>query len=212
MAFKAGSINWFYLFVLRGKKEGGTAAQVKASKGKGKRSPDQVSPPGPELCPSGSLVPLVVLSQAVQTQPPDKYKYKNICKYSDSLVVQEFLRDAFQSQLGVARTCWLEKWNQDVCICKYSGIHAVTVLAIGKWEGILVTALLQIRGFSALTRVLDEWLYLTDVNWTKTLRRNLLLILGCILIVSLILDSGCILQTIVVSGVEVEPCEETSSP
>ena len=102
MAFKAGSINWFYLFVLRGKKEGGTAAQVKASKGKGKRSPDQVSPPGPELCPSGSLVPLVVLSQAVQTQPPDKYKYKNICKYSDSLVVQEFLRDAFQSQLGVA--------------------------------------------------------------------------------------------------------------
>ena len=146
MAFKAGSINWFYLFVLRGKKEGGTAAQVKASKGKGKRSPDQVSPPGPELCPSGSLVPLVVLSQAVQTQPPDKYKL----------------------------------------ICKYSGIHAVTVLAIGKWECILVTALLQIRGFSALTRVLDEWLYLTDVNWTKTLRRNPLLIFGCILIVSLI--------------------------
>ena len=79
-------------------------------------------------------------------------------------------------------------------------------------ECILVTALLQIRGFSALTRELDEWLYLTDVNWTKTLRRNLLLILGCILIVSLILDSGCILQTIVVSGVEVEPCEETPSP
>ena len=152
MAFKAGSINWFYLFVLRGKKEGGTAAQVKASKGKGKRSPDQVSPPGPELCPSGSLVPLVVLSQAVQTQPPNKYKYKNICKYSDSLVVQEFLRDAFQSQLGVAdllagkmksRCMYLqEQWDS----CSDCNSHR---------ECILVTALLQIRGFSALTRVLD---------------------------------------------------------
>ena len=31
-------------------------------------------------------------------------------------------------------------------------------------ECILVTALLQIRGFSALTRVLDEWLYLSELD------------------------------------------------
>ena len=161
MAFKDGSINWFYLFVLRGKKEGGTAAQVKASKGKGKRSPDQVSPPGPELCPSGSLVPLVVLSQAVQTQPRYKYKYKNICKYSDSLVALEFLRDTIQSQLGVADLLTGQMKSR----CMYLQVQLDSSSDCNcHRECILVTALLQIRGFSALTRVLDEWLYLSELD------------------------------------------------
>ena len=209
MAFKAGSINWFYLFVLRGKKEGGTAAQVKASKGKGKRSPDQVSPPGPELCPSGSLVPLVVLSQAVQTQPCYKYKCKNISKYSDSLVAQEFLRDAFQSQLGVAdllagkmkSRCMYLQVQWDSCS------DCISHWEMGMHTGHSPTSDQRVLGFdlSAWWMVVFNWCEL-DKDLEKKPALDLRLYPHCIL------DSGCILQTIVVSGVEVEPCEETPSP
>ena len=99
-------------------------------------------------------------------------------------MAQDFLRNAFQSQLGVADL--LTGQMKSRCMYLQVQLDSSSDCNCDR-ECILVTALLQIRGFSALTRVLDEWLYLTDVNWTKTLRRNLLLnLLGCILIVSLI--------------------------
>ena len=81
------------------------------------------------------------------------------------------------------RTCWLDIWNQDVCICKNSGFPAGTVIAIGSayvYTGHSPTSDQRVLGFT-------EWMMNGYIQLkTKTLRRNLLLILGCILILSLI--------------------------